>query len=270
MDYQHILYGVEHRIATITLNRPERLNAWTAIMEREVRAAMEAAAADEGVRVIVLTGAGRGFCAGADMNLLQTIDADAMRDDSWMRPFDMNRRPDYQTRYAFYPAIPKPVVAMLNGPTAGIGLVHALYCDIRFAADTAVFTTSFARRGLIAEHGLSWMLPRIVGHANALDLLLSARKFLAPEAQAMGLVNKVFAADTAGEETYAYARDLADNVSPRSMAVIKRQQYEAPFQTLAENTISANAEMLRSFDTEDFREGVAHFVEKRPPKFTGR
>ena len=159
---------------------------------------------------------------------------------------------------------------MLNGPTAGIGLVHALYCDIRFAADTAVFTTSFARRGLIAEHGLSWMLPRIVGHANALDLLLSARKFLAPEAQAMGLVNKVFPADRLAAETYAYARDLADNVSPRSMAVIKRQQYEAPFQTLAENTISANAEMLKSFGTEDFREGVAHFVEKRPPRFTGR
>jgi enoyl-CoA hydratase/carnithine racemase len=270
MDYQHILYGVEHRIATITLNRPERLNAWTAIMEREVRQAMEAAAADEGVRVIVLTGAGRGFCAGADMNVLQGIDASAMKDDSWMRPFDMNRRPDYQTRYAFYPATPKPIIAMLNGPTAGIGLVHALYCDIRFAADTAVFTTSFARRGLIAEHGLSWMLPRIVGHANALDLLLSARKVLAPEAHAMGLVNKVFAPERLAAETYAYARDLADNVSPRSMAVIKRQQYEAPFQTLAENTISANAEMAKSFGTEDFREGVAHFVEKRAARFTGR
>jgi enoyl-CoA hydratase/carnithine racemase len=204
------------------------------------------------------------------MGVLQGIDASAMKDESWMRPFDMNRRPDYQTRYAFYPAIAKPVIAMLNGPTAGIGLVHALYCDIRFAADTAVFTTSFARRGLIAEHGLSWMLPRIVGHANALDLLLSARKVLAPEAQAMGLVNKVHRAEELAAATYAYARDLADNVSPRSMAVIKRQQYEAPFQTLAENTISANAEMLKSFGTEDFREGVAHFVEKRAPRFTGR
>jgi enoyl-CoA hydratase/carnithine racemase len=114
------------------------------------------------------------------------------------------------------------------------------------------------------------MLPRIVGHANALDLLLSARKVLAPEAQAMGLVNKVFAPERLARETYTYARDLADNVSPRSMAVIKRQQYEAPFQTLAENTISANAEMLDSFGTEDFREGVAHFVEKRPARFTGR
>ena len=270
MDYQHILYGVEQRVATITLNRPERLNAWTGIMEREVRQAMEAAAADEGVRVIVLTGAGRGFCAGADMDMLQGIDAAAMKDESWMRPFDMDRRPDYQTRYGYYPSIPKPVIAMLNGPTAGIGLVHALYCDLRFAADTAVFTTSFARRGLIAEHGMSWMLPRIVGHANALDLLLSARKVLASEALAMGLVNKVFPPERLARETYAYACDLADNVSPRSMAVIKRQQYEAPFQTLAENTICANAEMLKSFGTEDFREGVAHFVEKRPARFSGR
>jgi enoyl-CoA hydratase/carnithine racemase len=159
---------------------------------------------------------------------------------------------------------------MLNGATAGIGLVHALYCDIRFAADNAVFTTAFSRRGLIAEHGLSWMLPRIVGHANAMDLLLSARKVLAPEAQAMGLVNKVFAPQALAEATYAYVRDLVDNVSPRSMAVIKRQQYDAPFQTLAENTRQANTEMARSFESEDFREGVAHFMEKRAPQFTGR
>lgn len=270
MNYQHILYGVDRRVATITLNRPERLNAWTATMEREVRAAMEEAAADEGVRAIVLTGAGRGFCAGADMDDLKDLDPGDIRKDAWMRPFDMNRRPDYQTRYAFYPAIPKPVIGMLNGATAGIGLVHALYCDIRFAADTAVFTTSFARRGLIAEHGLSWMLPLIVGHANALDLLLSARKFHAPEAHAMGLVNKIFPPERLAQETYAYVHDLVENVSPRSMGAIKRQQYEAPFQTLAENTMYANAEMAQSVLSDDFREGVAHFIEKRAARFTGR
>jgi enoyl-CoA hydratase/carnithine racemase len=195
MSYQDILYKVEHRIATITLNRPDKLNAWTAIMEREVREAMDAAAADDGVRAIVLTGAGRGFCAGADMDLLKGLDPSDITATTWTKPFDVNQRLDYQTRYGYYPAIPKPVIGMLNGATAGIGLVHALYCDIRFAADSAVFTTAFSRRGLIAEHGLSWMLPRIVGHANAMDLLLSARKLLAPEAQAMGLVNKVFAPD---------------------------------------------------------------------------
>ncbi len=270
MTYQHILYSVEHRIATITLNRPDKLNAWTAIMEREVRQAMDGAAADQGVRAIVLTGAGRGFCAGADMDLLKGLDPSDITAGSWTQPFDVNHRLDYQTRYGYYPAIAKPIIGMLNGATAGIGMVHALYCDIRFAADNAVFTTSFARRGLIAEHGLSWMLPMMVGHANAMDLLLSARKVLAPEAQAMGLVNKVFAADQLVEATYAYVRDLVDNVSPRSMAVIKRQQYDAPFQSLAENTRQANAEMLQSFASDDFREGVSHFMEKRAAQFTGK
>jgi enoyl-CoA hydratase/carnithine racemase len=172
VDYQHILYEVSDRIATITLNRPDRMNAWTAIMERDVRHAMESAAADDSVRVIVLTGAGRAFCAGADMEGLKGIDPNEIRRGE-NTPFDMNRRADWQTRYAYYPAIPKPVIGMLNGATAGIGLVHALYCDLRFAADNTVFTTAFSRRGLIAEHGISWMLPRIVGHANALDLLMS-------------------------------------------------------------------------------------------------
>src|SRR5437667_10570542 len=128
---------------------------------------------------------------------------------------------------------------MLNGATAGIGLVHALYCDLRFAADSAVFTTAFARRGLIAEHGISWMLPRIVGHANALDLLMSARRVSGDEALRIGLVNRLCPPEQLREQTYAYARDLADFVSPSAIAVIKRQLYDVPFQTLAEATIDA-------------------------------
>ena len=152
MTYQHILYEVSDKIATITLNRPDRMNAWTATMERDVRHAMEAASADDNVRVIVLTGAGRAFCAGADMDALKGLDPSDIRRAENIPPFDMNRRPDLQTRYAYYPSIPKPVIGMLNGATAGIGLVHALYCDLRFAADNTVFTTAFARRGLIAEY----------------------------------------------------------------------------------------------------------------------
>lgn len=268
LSYQDILYDVADRIATITLNRPDRMNAWTPVMEREVRAAMQQAAEDGEVRVIVLTGAGRGFCAGADMQVLQNIDPSDVRRAADLPPFDMNRRADWQTRYAFYPSIPKPIIGMLNGATAGIGLVHALYCDVRFAADSAVFTTAFARRGLIAEHGISWMLPRIVGHANALDLLLSARRVSADEALRMGLVNRLYPADQLREQTYAYARDLADNVAPKSMQVIKRQLYEVPFQTLAEATIEANREMAISLASADFKEGVASFVEKRPPRFS--
>jgi enoyl-CoA hydratase/carnithine racemase len=222
LTYQHILYEVSDHVATITLNRPDRMNAWTAAMEHDVREAMTTAARDDDVRVIVLTGAGRAFCAGADMEALKTIDPDAVRRADNVPPFDMNRRSDWQTRYAYYPSIPKPIIGMLNGATAGIGLVHALYCDLRFA-EGAVFTTAFARRGLIAEHGISWMLPRIVGHANALDLLMSARRVSSEEALRIGLVNRLYPPDKLREETWAYARDLADFVSPSAIAVIKRQ-----------------------------------------------
>jgi enoyl-CoA hydratase/carnithine racemase len=249
VTYQHILYDVSEKIATITLHRPERMNAWTPIMERDVRHAMEAAAADENVRVIVLTGSGRAFCAGADMEGLKGLD-----------PSDIRRGE----------SVPKPVIGMLNGATAGIGLVHALYCDLRFAADNTVFTTAFSRRGLIAEHGISWMLPRIVGHANALDLLMSARRVSSDEALRIGLVNRLYPPDQLREQTYAYARDLADFVSPSAIAVIKRQLYDVPFQTLAEATIDANREMAVALHGSDFREGVASFMEKRPPRFTGK
>jgi enoyl-CoA hydratase/carnithine racemase len=266
VTYQHILYDVEQKIATITLNRPDRMNAWTPIMEHDVRHAMEAAAKDDGVRVIVLTGAGRAFCAGADMDALKGLDPNDIRRAERVPPFDMNRRPDWQTRHAYYPSIPKPIIGMLNGATAGIGLVHALYCDVRFAAGNTVFTTSFARRGLIAEHGISWMLPRIVGHANALDLLMSARRVSSEEALRIGLVNRLYPPEQLREQTHAYARDLADFV----IAVIKRQLYDVPFQTLAEATIDANREMAVALRGSDFREGVASFMEKRPPKFTGQ
>jgi enoyl-CoA hydratase/carnithine racemase len=270
VSYQQILYEVAEKVATITLNRPDRMNAWTPIMERDVRHAMEAAASDDNVRVIVLTGSGRAFCAGADMEALKGLDPDDIKRAQSLPPFDMNRKADWQTRFGYYPSIPKPVIGMLNGATAGIGLVHALYCDLRFAADNTVFTTAFSRRGLIAEHGISWMLPRIVGHANALDLLMSARRVSSEEALRIGLVNRLYSPDQLREQTYAYARDLADFVSPSAIAVIKRQLYEVPFQTMAEATIDANREMVKALQGSDFREGVASFMEKRPPKFTGK
>jgi enoyl-CoA hydratase/carnithine racemase len=279
MGYEQILYEVTDRIATITLNRPEKLNAWTAVMGREVRQAMNEAAADEAARVIVLTGAGRGFCAGADMQLLSGI-AGAGRHEPDEPPAPRepiepaggagSTRPDFRGPYAYFPTIPKPIIAGLNGATAGLGLVVSLYCDVRIAADTAVFTTAFSRRGLIAEHGVSWMLPRLVGLPHALDLLLSGRKFTAQEALAMGLVSQVQPASSLREGVRAYAREMADLVSPRSLRIMKRQLWEAQFQTLAEATAVANDEMRRSFGTEDFKEGVAHFVEKRVPRFTGR
>jgi enoyl-CoA hydratase/carnithine racemase len=273
MGYEEITYEVADRIATVTLDRPDKLNAWTAVMGREVRAAMDEASRDDGVRVIVLTGAGRGFCAGADMDLLSGIQGGGSAPAQEVaRPpaASDGGRPEFSGRYAYFPLVPKPIVAAINGATAGLGLVIALYCDVRVAADTAIFTTAFSRRGLIAEHGISWMLPRLVGLPHALDLLLSARKIDAGEALRMGLVNQVAPRDALIANVRAYATELAELVSPRSMAVMKRQLWDAQFQTLSEATTIADDEMAKSFGTADFKEGVAHFVEKRAPKFTGR
>ena len=264
-SYEDVLYEVRDRVAVITLNRPEFLNAFTAAMGRGLQQAVAAAVADESVRVIVLTGAGRGFCAGADMKLLQQIQPDA---PAAQRPGTEGEFGS--SRFGYLIRAPKPVIAALNGPAAGLGFVIALYADIRFAASEAKLTTSFAQRGLIAEHGSSWLLPRLVGPAHALDLLLSARKIGAAEAERLGLVNKVFAQADFMDEVMAYARALADTVSPRSMAVIKAQLWKVPFQDFATALALADDEMQKSFKSDDFREGVAHYVEKRAPKFTGR
>ena len=284
MPNQETLYEVAKRVATITLNRPDKLNAWTAVMEQEVRAAMMEAERDENVRVIVLTGAGRGFCAGADMSLLSTVATKGL--DAAQRAQAVQAgagsgsgsgsgesggaRADFRKKYSYFPAMTKPVIGAINGPAVGLGLVIALYCDLRFASDAARFSTAFARRGLIAEYGMAWMLPRLVGHANALDLLFSARLIDAAEAFRMGLANQVYPQNVFQEKVRDYAAELAANVSPRSLRVIKRQVYDAMFQPLGEAFEIAEREMLASLQCEDFKEGVAHFVQKRAPVFTGK
>ena len=273
MAYEAILYDVADCICTITLNRPEKLNAWTRQMHLDLKDAMHKAGADDDVRVIILTGAGRGFCAGADTGGLQAIGAGARADRSATVTANLpgaSTLAEFRMNYSYFPAIPKFIIAAINGPAAGLGFVIPLYADLRFAAESAVFTTAFAQRGLIAEHGVSWLLPRLVGLPAAMDLLCSARKFRAPEALALGLVSRVIADDKLMAETRAYARLMADTVSPRSVAVMKRQIWEAEFQTLAEATTQANYEMELSFQTADFKEGVAHFLEKRAARFTGR
>ena len=179
-----VLYEAGDGIATITLNRPERLNAWTGPMGQAYFDALDRAADDPDVRVIVITGAGRGFCAGADMDMLQGIgEAGGTGSDPETRP------------HTYATTVPKPVIAAINGACAGLGFVHAMMADIRFAAEGAKFTTAFSRRGLVAEHGVSWVLPRVVGPAVAMDLLMSGRVFLADEAAELGVVNKTVPAD---------------------------------------------------------------------------
>jgi enoyl-CoA hydratase/carnithine racemase len=276
MANEETLYQVSDRIATITLNRPDKLNAWTATMEQEVRAAVYAAEKDDNVRVIILTGAGRGFCAGADMSLLGSIAKEGLGKRTPDNLFGQTNgqrpdvRPDFKQKYSYFPAIQKPVIAAVNGPAVGLGFIITLYCDLRFASDGARFGTAFAKRGLIAEYGLAWMLPRLIGSANALDMLFSARLVDANEALRMGLVNQVFPQDRFMDSVRAYAKEVAYNVSPRSLRVIKDQVYNAMFQTLAEACDTAGQEMVQSLQSEDFKEGVAHFLEKRAAAFTGK
>ncbi len=278
MDGEETLYEVSARVATITLNRPDKLNAWTAAMEKEARAAMMEAEGDAGVRAIVLTGAGRGFCAGADMSLLNTVASQGLtrqQGGEFLRNTGNSAatngaRADFQKKYSYFPSLTKPVIAAVNGPAVGLGFILTLYCDLRFASETARFGTAFARRGLIAEYGVAWLLPKLVGVANALDLLLSARLIDAAEALRMGLVNRVLPEEGFLDGVRAYALDLANGVSPRSMKVIKRQVYNALFQTLGEAFETAEEEMVASLQCEDFKEGVAHFLEKRAPDFKGR
>lgn len=253
-----VLKTVEEGVALITLNRPERLNAWTGEMGHAYFDALEECDASAEVRAIVVTGAGKGFCAGADMAELQAL-GDGNLEEISMVP---DERPQ-----TFALSISKPIVAAINGACAGLGLVHALMCDIRFAATGAKLTTAFSRRGLIAEHGISWVLPRLVGPARALDLLLSGRIVLGEEAAELGLVNRAVEPERLLEEALAYARELATYSSPASMATMKRQVYADLTRELPEALAEANRLMGESFTKPDFVEGVASFMERREPRF---
>jgi enoyl-CoA hydratase/carnithine racemase len=243
-------------VMVITLNRPERMNAWNNELEDLYFGFLDEAEDDSEVRAIVLTGAGRAFCAGADMANLQRIDQAAGR----------SVRPRSRT---FPRLLEKPLIAAINGAAAGLGLVAALCCDVRFCAPEAKLTTSFSRRGLIAEYGLSWMLPRLVGPGRANDLLLSGRVVLGEDALAIGLVDWVVPREDLLERAIAYADDLASNCSPRSMAIVKRQAREHLDVDFEAALAESDQLMLDSFDAPDVKEGVASYVEKRPPRFAG-
>ncbi|MEY4230921.1 MAG: hypothetical protein RLZZ362_1770 [Actinomycetota bacterium] len=246
-------------IAILTLNRPERLNAWNGDLATRYFELLDQAAADPEVKVIVVTGAGRGFCAGADMDTLQGIGASA---GSGGAESAAGGRPQHYTT-----TVPKPVIAAVNGACAGIGMVQALMCDIRFAAAGAKFTTAFARRGLIAEYGMSWILPRLIGTSRSLDLLFSGRVILAEEAAEMGLVNEVVAPEHLLDRALEYAADLAVNSSPTSMSIMKQQVYADQLRGVADASTDAIELMKASLRRPDFKEGVSSFLQKRPPQF---
>src|SRR5580700_1600530 len=272
-EYEDILYEVADPVATITLNRPSTLNAWTDRMAFEVRHAVAAAEADPRVVGIVLTGAGRGFCAGADMNRLAAIregtrTTETAGEELAADPGDPSFGDDLHLgTYTYLMSVPKPVIAAINGPVAGMGVPIVLACDLRFMAEDAILMTAFAQRGLIAEWGISWMLPRLTGTAVALDLLFSSRKVTGTEAAALGLVNAALPREAVLTHAQQYVRNLAATSSPTAMAIMKRQVYQQMHGGLLAAEREARGLMRESFGRDDFREGVSSFTERRPPKF---
>ncbi|HTW20564.1 MAG TPA: enoyl-CoA hydratase-related protein [Mycobacteriales bacterium] len=249
-----VLYDVDGGVALLTLNRPDKLNAWTLDMGRDYLARMEQAATDPDVRVVVVTGAGRGFCAGADLSLLTELVAGAAPPQDGLRPEDQVE-----------PTVPKPVIAAINGPCVGLGLTRAMYCDLRFLAAGTELSTAFARRGLVAEHGMSWMLPRLVGWSRAVDLLMSGRSVGSDEALAIGLVDRI--ADDALGAALDYAREIVRCCSPAALRDIKQQLWADAEATFREALDRSAGLMLASFSRPDLAEGVVSFLEKRAPDF---
>ena len=256
-----VLYEVtEAGVAVITLNRPERLNSWGADISSGVYAAFDRAEADPATRAVVLTGTGKGFCAGAYMGAMQDL-GESISGDTDVSKIVGERHPHFLT------TLRKPVIAAINGACVGIGLTHALMCDVRFAAAGAKFATAFPRRGLIGEYGITWILPRLAGWGVSADLLLSGRTFLAEEALQLGLVKAVVPAEDLLPTAIAYAEDLARNCSPASMAVIKGQLYGDAGDPVMDVSARAEKLMHESLVRPDLIEGISAFLEKRPPNF---
>lgn len=270
--YQEIEYQVDDPVAVITMNRPDALNAFTVRMLAEVRHAMAAAERDPAVVGIVLTGAGRGFCAGMDMNALDSMSSQQGRTAEDLSPLDAapgdpGMGDDFQVANAWLLSVRKPIIAAVNGACAGLGFVYALLADLRFVDRTAKFTTAFSQRGLIAEHGASWILPRLIGAGRALDLLWSARKFDGEEAYRLGLAERLCEPGECVDQAVDYIRELAATACPTSLKVMKAQVYRHLNMPLGASLQESDAWMAASLKRDDFREGVRSFIERRPPAF---
>jgi enoyl-CoA hydratase/carnithine racemase len=273
MTFSQIIYDKGDSIATVTLNRPERMNAWTPTMGAEIMAAMRDADKDDGVRVIIITGAGRAFCAGADIGTLGQIargeasaGARVSQDNEWLK----TARPDYRGPYSWVLALRKPVIAAINGACVGLGFTTSLYYDIRIASENARLGLIFPQRGLAIEHGSSWMLPRIVGLSRAIEMAVTGRLIGAREALEMGLVSRVVPADKLLPTAREIATEIATKCSPLGVAEARRLVYAHLFADLATSIREDDEAMVRMTQSEDFKEGVKAFVEKRPARFIGR
>ena len=270
--YEQIIYEVDGPAATITMNRPDTLNAMTSLLQAELRHALDASERNEDIIGTVLTGAGRGFCSGVDMNDLGAMSAAGKTiGKSYEHLAADPGNPDKDPNYMFSPpyllGLRKPIIAAVNGACAGLGFSYATFCDMRFVDRNAKFVSSFAPRGLIAEHGTSWMLPRIVGPSHALDIFWSSRRVEGEEAYRMGYANRLCEPGESVKEAQEYLKMIAGTSAPTSIMMMKKQVYKHLMRDLGESMVEDNQWMSDSLTEDDFKEGVASFVERRSPNF---
>ena len=270
--YEEILYEVDESVAIITMNRPETLNALTDRTQAEIRHALAESDNNGDVIGSVLTGAGRGFCSGVDMNALGAMSEAGKRlgtayDHLAANPGNPDHDPNFEVGASYFLGLRKPLIAAINGACAGLGFSYAVFCDLRFVDKSAKFATSFSQRGLIAEHGTSWILPRLVGPAHALDILWTGRKFDGEEAGRIGLATHVSEPGEVVTDAANYLKSIASNAAPNSLMMMKRQVYKHLNAELRHAMDESNKWMDESLARGDFKEGVASFVERRPPNF---
>lgn len=272
MDLKTTTYAVDNKIATITLSRPHRGNAWTGRMHTEYRHLLKQADEDPGVRAIIVTGAGERFCVGGDS---QALDGHSKKGG-----YDAGTAPDmvtpgseevseFREDFAYHFALSKPVIAAINGAAAGAGLVLACFADIRFAVPGAKLTTAHGPLNLPAEYGLSWLLPRLIGGSRAVELLLSSRKFLTDEAHEIGLIHRLLPPDELMPEVRTYAEDLIARVSPEALRQSKRQTYLDFHRDVGASVREANTLLSEMVKQPDYKEAIKAFLDKRPAEWGG-
>jgi enoyl-CoA hydratase/carnithine racemase len=272
MGFKDITYEKSDRVALVSYNRPERMNAWTARMGGEAREAMLDADRDPSIGAIILTGTGRAFCSGADMQTLTNLAdgsdrlADAGRPEAGTEELD----PNFRGRFSWMMAMKKPVIGAINGPAVGMGFANSLYCDIRVMAEKARMGLIFTRRGLGIEFGSSWMLPRIVGIASAMDLAITGRLIDGQEAFRMGLVSKVVPDAELMPAARALATEIATQCGPLGISHVKRLVYGHLFTDLATALFDDDQSAIELLKSDDFKEGIKAFMEKRAPRFVGK
>lgn len=259
-DMTTVVYEAQGALALIRLNRPDVLNAIDNAMIVAIEQGCARAVADPAIHAIGIIGTGRGFCAGLDMTLLAAhADAGRLHEPGTAPPPPL---------FGFLRAVPKPVIALVNGPAAGGGFILTMMADMRFASTGAVFTTSFTRRGLVAEHQASWLLPRIIGLGRATDLMMSGRKMDADEAYRIGYADRLVEPDALVQTARDYAEDLALHVAPRAVATVK-QQIGRDLSLAEDAAWALSAEQISaSLGHPDATEGALSFVERRKPRFT--